>query len=67
MNCFERNTQYLKLYPGFNRKPIQTTKKVSIYHIICKTIETLILDVSNNSFPGPSIIATFGKRAGPGL
>ena len=27
MNCFERNKQYLKLYPGFNRKPMQTTKK----------------------------------------
>ena len=27
MNCFERNKQYLKLYPGFNGKPMQTTKK----------------------------------------
>ena len=64
MNSFERNKQDPKLHPGFNRKPM---KKVCIYHIICKTIETLILDVSNNSFPGPSIISTFGKRAGPGL
>ena len=27
VNCFERDKQYLKLYPGFNRKPMQTTKK----------------------------------------
>ena len=27
VNCFERNKQYLKFYPGFNRKPMQTTKK----------------------------------------
>ena len=27
MNCFERNKQYLKLYPGFNGKPMQITKK----------------------------------------
>ena len=27
VNCFERNKQYRKLYPGFNRKPMQTTKK----------------------------------------
>lgn len=27
MNCFERNKQHLKLYPGFNGKPMQITKK----------------------------------------
>ena len=27
MNCFECNKQYLKLYLGLNRKPMQTTKK----------------------------------------
>ena len=43
MNSLERNKQYPKLHPGFNRKPM---KKVCIYHIICKTVETLILDVS---------------------
>ena len=29
---------------------------------ICKTIETSILNVNSNNFPGPLIIGTFEKR-----
>ena len=33
------------------------------YHVRCKTIETSILHVNNNSFTGPLIIGAFEKRA----
>ena len=38
----------------------------SFIMLICKTIETSILNVNNNSSPGPLIIGTFDKRpSGP--
>ena len=30
MNCFERNKEYLKLHPGFNRKPMETNSPSSL-------------------------------------
>ena len=32
-------------------------------HVICKTMETSILNVNSNRFPGPVIIGTFKKWA----
>ena len=34
---------------------------------ICKTIETSILNVNSNNFPGPLIIGTFKKRVNGAL
>ena len=34
----------------------------SFIEFICKTIETSILNVNSNNFPGPLIIGTFEKR-----
>ena len=35
----------------------------NFYHVICKTIETSILNVNSNRFPRPVIIGTFKKWA----